>query len=88
MAYIHQVPRAFQRVVTLEATPAGLQCTDCRQPIPTYKPHVRYRDEQLCLTDARDRGLVVAVRRPRDPPPPPLSAEQQVAAELANAEAF
>jgi hypothetical protein len=67
VAYIHQVPRAFQRAVSLEKTLPGMQCSDCRRELPLGRPWVKYRDEQLCLTDARDRGLVTAVRRPREP---------------------
>ena len=66
MPYIHQVPKAFQRAVTLERTQPGMKCSDCRNPLPLGRPWVKYKDEELCLTDARDRGLVVAVRRPRD----------------------
>lgn len=67
MAYIHKVPRAFERVVSLERVEPGMKCSDCRRELPLGRPWVRYKDEQLCLTDARDRGLVVAARRPRDP---------------------
>lgn len=65
MSFVHQVPKALQRAVTLMTPQPGMLCSDCRQPLQLGRPWVRYKDEQLCLTDARDRGLVVAVRRPR-----------------------
>jgi hypothetical protein len=69
MAYIHQVPRPLQRAVSLEKTEPGMLCSDCRRELPLGRPWVKYKDEQLCLTDARDRGFVVAVRRPRESTP-------------------
>lgn len=65
MAFMHAVPKLLQQVVSLERTLPDMKCSDCRQTLQLGRPWVKYREEQLCLTDARDRGLVVAVRRPR-----------------------
>jgi hypothetical protein len=63
MAWVHAVPRQFQRAVTLERPAAGERCDDCRMEVLPPRPVVVFRGQRLCLTCGRGEGLVVKVRR-------------------------